>query len=57
MDKISSSKVAEQKKTASKLTPEQSSVLIRLAHKIDAFSSKSQVLKIGEKYFRVKELG
>lgn len=38
-------------------TPEIGSGLVRIAHKISSVSSETQVIKIGEKYFRVRELG
>ncbi|OXE99831.1 hypothetical protein B0A63_11050 [Flavobacterium johnsoniae UW101] len=38
-------------------TPEIGSGLVRIAHKISSVSSEPQVIKIGEKYFRVRELG
>lgn len=38
-------------------TPEFSSELIKLSHKINSTTSKPQLIKIGEKYFRVRELG
>ncbi|OXG04192.1 hypothetical protein B0A64_16165 [Flavobacterium araucananum] len=38
-------------------TPEIGSGLVRIAHKISSVSSQPQVVKIGEKYFRVRELG
>jgi hypothetical protein len=38
-------------------TPEFSSELIKLSHKISSTTSKPQLIKIGEKYFRVRELG
>jgi hypothetical protein len=37
--------------------PEIGSGLVRIAHKISSVSSQSQLVKIGEKYFRVRELG
>ncbi|MBD8084090.1 hypothetical protein [Chryseobacterium caseinilyticum] len=39
------------------LTPETESAFVRVAHKISSSNSKSQVVKIGNKFFRVKELG
>lgn len=38
-------------------SPEIGSGLVRISHKISSVSSKTQLVKIGEKYFRVKELG
>ena len=38
-------------------TPEIGSGLVRIAHKISSVSSQTQLVKIGEKYFRVRELG
>jgi hypothetical protein len=37
--------------------PEIGGKLVRLSHKLNSSSSKSQVIKVGDKYFRVKELG
>ena len=37
--------------------PEIGSGLVRIAHKISSVSSQIQLVKIGEKYFRVRELG
>lgn len=37
--------------------PEIGSGLVRIAHKISSVSSQTQLVKIGEKYFRVRELG
>lgn len=37
--------------------PEIGSGLVRIAHKISSVTSKTQVVKIGEKYYRVRELG
>ena len=34
-----------------------SSGLVRIAHKISSTSGQTQLIKIGEKYFRVRELG
>jgi hypothetical protein len=34
-----------------------SSGLVRIAHKISSTSGESQLIKIGERYFRVRELG
>lgn len=38
-------------------TAEVSSGLVRIAHKISSTSNRSQAVKIGDKYFRVRELG
>jgi hypothetical protein len=38
-------------------SPEVGSALVRIAHKLSSKSSEGQVVKLGEKYFRVKELG
>ncbi|EKT4502341.1 hypothetical protein [Flavobacterium psychrophilum] len=38
-------------------TPEIGSGLVRIAHKISSVSSQTQLVKIGERYFRVRELG
>lgn len=37
--------------------PEIGSGLVRIAHKISSVSSQTQLVKIGERYFRVRELG
>jgi len=37
--------------------PEIGSGLVRIAHKISSVSSETQLVKIGERYFRVRELG
>lgn len=37
--------------------PEESSELVRISHKISSTTSKPQLIKIGEKYYRVRELG
>lgn len=37
--------------------PEIGSGLVRIAHKIVSTSSQTQLVKIGERYFRVRELG
>lgn len=34
-----------------------SSGLVRIAHKISSISGQTQLIKIGEKYFKVRELG
>lgn len=31
--------------------------LVKISHKISSTTSKPQLIKIGEKYFRVRELG
>ncbi len=38
-------------------SPEVSSALVRIAHKISSNTSQAQLVKIGEKYYRIKELG
>jgi hypothetical protein len=38
-------------------TPEIGSGLVQIAHKISSVSSQTQLVKIGERYFRVRELG
>lgn len=38
-------------------SPEMSSELVRISHKISSTTSKPQLIKIGDKYFRVRELG
>jgi len=45
------------RKKSSTKTPEVRSALVRMAHSISSRNSATQVVKIGEKYFRVKELG
>ena len=37
--------------------PEIGSGLVRIAHKISSVSSQAQLVKIGDKYFKVRELG
>lgn len=37
--------------------PEIGSGLVRIAHKIVSTSSQTQLVKIGERYFKVRELG
>lgn len=39
------------------LSPEAGSAFVRVAHKISSNKTKSQVIKINGKFFRVKELG
>lgn len=34
-----------------------SSELVRISHKISSTTSEPQLIKIGDKYYRVKELG
>ncbi len=38
-------------------SPELRSALVRVAHKLSSNNSNTQVVKIGDKYFRIKELG
>jgi hypothetical protein len=38
-------------------TAKMSSGLVRVAHKISSNINEPQIVKIGDKYFRVKELG
>jgi hypothetical protein len=38
-------------------TTEVRSALVRIVNRIDTTDGKSKVVKIGEKYFRVRELG
>ena len=45
------------KKTQNLRTQEFSAELVKISHKISSTTSKPQLIKIGEKYFRVKELG
>ncbi|WP_294250495.1 hypothetical protein [uncultured Chryseobacterium sp.] len=45
------------KKERPVFTPETESAFVRVAHKISSSNSKSQIVKIGDKFFRVKELG
>lgn len=42
---------------ASHRSPEIGSGLVRIAHKISSVTGQTQLIKIGEKYFRVRELG
>lgn len=44
-------------KALSHRSPEIGSGLVRIAHKISSATGESQLIKIGEKYFRVRELG
>ena len=37
--------------------PEIGSSIVRIAHKISSTSSETQLVKIGDKYYRVRELG
>lgn len=45
------------KATTTVKTTEVRSALVRLINRIDTTDGKSKVVKIGEKYFRVRELG
>lgn len=50
----------EQKVIKTKLsirTPEVGSGLVRIAHKISTAKNERQIVKIGDRYFKVKELG
>jgi len=38
-------------------TPEFKSWLVRIAHKIKSNTSNPQIIKFGDKYFKIKELG
>lgn len=38
-------------------TPEVGSALVKVAHKLSSKSTGQQVVKLGDKYYRVKELG
>lgn len=38
-------------------SPEVSSAVVRLAHRIHSTSSKTQYVKIGDIFYKVKELG
>jgi CRISPR/Cas system-associated endonuclease Cas1 len=38
-------------------SPEVSSAMVRIAHKLSSNSTKGQVVKIADKYYRIKELG
>jgi len=44
-------------KVASSRSPEVGSSLVRLSNKINSASSSPQLIKIGKRYFRVRELG
>jgi len=37
--------------------PEESSELVKISHKISSTTSKPQLIKLGDKYYRVIELG
>ncbi|MFN8437412.1 MAG: hypothetical protein U0V72_07175 [Cytophagales bacterium] len=56
MDKLNKTVEKPNKKEVYR-NPEIGSGLVRIAHKISSVSSHAQVVKIGEKYFRVRELG
>ena len=45
------------KATSTVKTTEVRSALVRLVNRIDTTDGKSKVVKIGDKYFRVRELG
>lgn len=49
--------MSDNKKTETLRTPEFSREFVILSHKISSTTSKPQLIKVGEKYFRVKELG
>ena len=60
LDKKTSSGKTSSKSTgklSSTKSPELRSALVRVAHKLSSNNSSSQVVKIGEKYYRIKELG
>jgi len=38
-------------------TPEMGSALVRIAHKLSSSKSEGQIVKLGDKYYRIKELG
>lgn len=38
-------------------SPEVGSALVKIAHKLSSKSTNKQVIKLGDKYYRVKELG
>ncbi len=48
---------AKQAKRTLTRTPEIGSGLVRVSHKISSDRSSNQLVKIGEKYFKVRELG
>lgn len=50
-------KQSHTKKTTKPKSPEMGSAMVRVSHKISANNSKGQVVKIGDKYYRIKELG
>lgn len=51
-------KKGETKNGAKKVySPEIGSAIVRIAHKISSNNSKGQVVKIENKYYRIKELG
>lgn len=37
--------------------PEEGSELVRISHKISSTTSEPQLIKLGAKYYRVRELG
>lgn len=39
------------------ISPEVSSGIVRIAHKISARSTSEQFIQIGNKFFKIKELG
>lgn len=45
------------KETTTVKSAEVRSALVRVVNRIDTTDGKSKVVKIGEKYFRVRELG
>jgi hypothetical protein len=47
----------DQKGYVKDVSPELGSALVRVAHKLGSNQSKSQIVKIEGKFYRVKELG
>lgn len=54
---LKSAQKLKTKPTKTTLGPEAGSAFVRVAHKISSSITKSQVIKINGKFFRVKELG
>jgi hypothetical protein len=44
-------------KTSKVNTPEVGSAIVRIAHKLSSNNSKGQLVKIEDRYYRIKELG
>ncbi|AGA76719.1 hypothetical protein [Echinicola vietnamensis] len=50
-------KIIKKKKSKKTNSPELGSAIVKIAHKLSSKRSGSQVVKIGDKYYRIKELG